>query len=184
MPDDRYPRRPRPPFERGAPFERGGPPQHSGPPPWRRPPREFTPASGGGGGDASHAEPTHSLRLRDGDREVELRGSAAFVRQTLDELPTLLARLRAEPMPPRAASIALPPAPPAAKPVGNGKAVEESLEDQVLTLLRESRKPMGIAEIRGRLDGDVSAQQVRRILERAGDRVVTTGERPAAYRLR
>jgi hypothetical protein len=35
----------------------------------------------------------HSLRLRDGEREIEVSGSAAFVRQVLDDLPAMWARL-------------------------------------------------------------------------------------------
>jgi hypothetical protein len=39
---------------------------------------------------------THSLKLRDGDREIEVSGSAAFVRQVLDDLPAMWARLHGE----------------------------------------------------------------------------------------
>ena len=38
----------------------------------------------------------HSLRLRDGDREIEVSGSAAFVRQVLDDLPAMWARLHGD----------------------------------------------------------------------------------------
>jgi hypothetical protein len=38
----------------------------------------------------------HSLRLRDGEREIEVSGSAAFVRQVLDDLPAMWARLHGE----------------------------------------------------------------------------------------
>ena len=38
----------------------------------------------------------HSLKLRDGDREIEVSGSAAFVRQVLDDLPAMWARLHGE----------------------------------------------------------------------------------------
>ena len=38
----------------------------------------------------------HSLRLRDGEREIEVSGSAAFVRQVLDDLPAMWARLQGE----------------------------------------------------------------------------------------
>jgi hypothetical protein len=38
----------------------------------------------------------HSLRLRDGDREIEVSGSAAFVRQVLDDLPAMWTRLHGE----------------------------------------------------------------------------------------
>jgi hypothetical protein len=39
---------------------------------------------------------THTLKLRDGDREIEVSGSAAFVRQVLDDLPAMWARLHGE----------------------------------------------------------------------------------------
>lgn len=92
MPDDRpYQGRPssdRPQF--------AGPRQNfSGPrpsfqpdsrPPFRPPPRVELPA----------APMTHSLKLRDGDREIEVSGSAAFVRQVLDDLPAMWARLHGE----------------------------------------------------------------------------------------
>ena len=45
-------------------------------------------------------------------------------------------------------------------------------------------RPISIAEIRERLSDPVSGQQVRRVLERASERVVNTGGRPAEYRLR
>ena len=38
----------------------------------------------------------HSLRLRDGEREIEVSGSAAFVRQVLVDLPAMWARLHGE----------------------------------------------------------------------------------------
>jgi hypothetical protein len=38
----------------------------------------------------------HSLKLRDGEREIEVSGSAAFVRQVLDDLPAMWARLHGE----------------------------------------------------------------------------------------
>jgi len=98
----------------------------------------------------------------------------------------------------RPASISLPQAPPAAEvnrpappvvdatPVtaDNGHAAVDPLEQRVLAVLQRSRQPIGIAEIRRRLDEEVSGQQVRRILERATDRVINTGGRPAAYRIR
>jgi hypothetical protein len=130
-------------------------------------------------------DPHASLRLRDGDREVEVSGSPAFVRQALDDLPSLLARLRGEATP-RPAKISLP-APPepaphvAAEVVSNG---DTSLDDKVLAVIASSRQPISIADIRERLDGQVSGQQVRRILERAAERVVSNGGKPATYRLR
>jgi len=142
------------------------------------------------------AEPVHSVRLRDGDRELEVSGSAGFVRHTLDELPVLLARLRAEPGP-RPASIAMPPPPRVQPSTGDGTAggsaspatastegAADPLEREVFAVLRASNRPMPIAAIRKRLGGQVSSQQVRRVLERAADRVVASDSRPAAYRVR
>jgi pyruvate/2-oxoglutarate dehydrogenase complex dihydrolipoamide acyltransferase (E2) component len=151
-------------------------------------------------------EPLHSVRLREGEREIEVSGSAAFVRQLLDDLPALLGRLRAEGSA-RPASISMPPppsipAPPAvpASPAAeaaedpepeespdratNGRAPADALTRQVLAILRRNARPMGIAEIRKRLSEPVSGQQVRRVLERASEQVVNTGGRPAEYRLR
>ncbi|HEV3124903.1 MAG TPA: hypothetical protein VG266_10040 [Candidatus Dormibacteraeota bacterium] len=131
-------------------------------------------------------DPHASLRLRDGDREIEVSGSPGFVRQALDDLPSLLARLRGETGSARPTSISLP-APPEAVPdvvadvVSNGGS---SLDDKVLAVIAASRRPISIADIRERLEGQVSGQQVRRILERAGERVVSNGGKPATYRLR
>ncbi len=97
MPDDRpYQGRPssdRPQFDRP---QFNGPRQNfSGPrpafqpdsrPPFRPAPRVEVPA----------APMIHSLKLRDGDREIEVSGSAAFVRQVLDDLPAMWARLHGE----------------------------------------------------------------------------------------
>ncbi len=58
-----------------------------------------------------------------------------------------------------------------------------SIEDRVLAILRESRRPLAVAAIRKRLGTDVTPQQVRRVLERAGKRVTASGQRPATYRL-
>jgi hypothetical protein len=83
----------------------------------------------------------HSLRLRDGEREIEVSGSAAFVRQVLDDLPAMWARLHGEGTPrpgridlpaPRQhdrpePAVATPPAAsepvdaPAPEPVSNGR---------------------------------------------------------------
>lgn len=186
MPDDRPPR-----F--GPPRDRGG--ERPGFPP-RRPGFVPRPPSSPAG------DPVHSVRLRDGDREIEASGSPMFVRQLLDDLPVLLARLRGDTAAGRPASISLPAAPaaaPAPSPPtlpaastpamdgaaagGNGHTADP-LEQRVLAVLGRSRQPIGIAEIRRRLDEHVSGQQVRRILERASDRVVNSGGRPAAYRIR
>jgi len=158
---------------------------------------------------APRAEQLHSVRLREGDREIEVSGSAAFVRQLLDDLPALLARLRSEgsskpaaismPPPPALLPAAPPTAPPAASgadaeeapepgeraaPATNGRAPADALTRQVLAIMRRAARPMGIAEIRKRLSDPVSGQQVRRVLERASEQVVNTGGRPAEYRLR
>jgi hypothetical protein len=50
------------------------------------------------------------VRLRDGDREIEVSGSAVFIRQVLDDLPALWARLRGETAP-RPAAIRMPQPP-------------------------------------------------------------------------
>jgi hypothetical protein len=154
-------------------------------------------------------EQVHSVRLREGDREIEVSGSAAFVRQLLDDLPALLARLRSDAftkpasisMPPPPAPLPTPPATPGpaaskageevapdpverAAPTTNGRAPADALTRQVLAIMRRAARPMGIAEIRKRLSDPVSGQQVRRVLERASEQVVNTGGRPAEYRLR
>jgi phenylalanyl-tRNA synthetase beta subunit len=54
----------------------------------------------------------------------------------------------------------------------------------VLAALRASAHPLAVAGIRDRLGSEVTGQQVRRILERAGSKVVASGERPIRYRLR
>ena len=159
-------------------------------------------------------EPPQSVRLREGDREVEIHGNAAFVRQTLDDLPALFARLRGEaapqsrppsislPRPPRAEAVPVAehedheldeddeeaePLAPArrerhgAKASANGKG---SLEDRVFTALQRAAHPLSVAAIRKQIGGDTTGQQIRRILERASDRVVATSERPAGYTLR
>jgi hypothetical protein len=166
--------------------------------------------------------PDHAVRLRDGDREIEVSGNPAFVRQVLDDLPTLMARLRGEaqgrstismPAPPSqapATSVALADEPAVATEVvtpeplqpghsagGNGSrngthrkhsaATEASadLEERVFQVLRGSTRPLAVAAIRQRLDGpEVTGQQVRRLLERAGSRVNVSADRPATYSLR
>jgi hypothetical protein len=208
MPDDRS--RPRPftpqrPRAGGgpAPYSRGsGPSTPYAPRPSPGPPTP-RPAS----------EPAHSVRLRDGEREVEVTGSAGFVRQILDDLPALLGRMRQEPSS-RLAAISMPPPPPPPSPaavsparpaetsprpaetsprpaetqqvapLSNGHAPVDDLTGQVLDILRSAGRPIGIAEIRRQLSDDISGQQVRRVLERASDQVANTGGRPAEYRLR
>lgn len=206
-PRDRYPGPAGGGFAGGPRRSFGGPPREGGGGPRPFPPRPFQP-----GGGAPPPLP-HSVRLRDGDREVEVAGTAEFVRQALDDLPALLARLRGEAAPPpgRPASISMPPPPPAAETeppaaaeeqvedevdeepprkaprngrarhAGNGKA---SLEDRVFGILAKAGQPLSVAGIRQQLGGSESGQQIRRILERASDRVWSTDERPAAYALR
>jgi hypothetical protein len=151
---------------------------------------------------------SHSLRLRDGEREIEVSGSAAFVRQVLDDLPAMWGRLHGEGST-RPARIDLParsevaaaepsnhhapeedaPAPvkaalPAAAAASNGKTTRSTPDDKVLAVLKESTRPLAVAAIRKRLGGSFTPQQVRRILERNAPKVSVTDERPATYRLR
>ena len=207
MPDDR-PYQGRPSSDRPS-FS--GPRQFSGPrpnynnndsrPPFRPAPRVEVPA----------APMSHSLRLRDGDREIEVSGSAAFVRQVLDDLPAMWTRLHGEGST-RPARIDLParseagrarvveqpqrvpgeraraaPGPPSTvAAVSNGKhtATRSTPDDKVLAVLKESTRPLAVAAIRKRLGGSFTPQQVRRILERNAPKVSVTDERPATYRLR
>jgi hypothetical protein len=167
------------------------------------------------------APTSSSVRLKDGEREIEVSGTPIFVRQVLDDLPTLLARLRGE-TPPTPAAIRMPapsasqppaahpsapevhapvpevrpPAPEvpptvpevpiAAAPAGEAGSDGDvvSLEEQVLAALRGAAHPLPVVGIRDRLGPGVSGQQVRRILERAGAKVVASGDRPIRYRLR
>ena len=171
----------RPPEDR--PYQR---PPYRGPVPGPRP--------------AEPATVPTSVRLRDGEREIEVSGSPPFVRQVLDDLPTLVARLRGE-VPPTPAAIRMPAphadqAPPAQHPVPEAATVAapaphpapdgdaSSLEAQVLAALRGAAQPLAVVAIRDRLGPGVTGQQVRRILERAGSKVVASGERPIRYRLR
>ena len=59
-----------------------------------------------------------------------------------------------------------------------------SLEARVLAALRGAPHPLAVVGIRDRLGPGISGQQVRRILERAGSKVVASDERPIRYRLR
>jgi hypothetical protein len=156
---------------------------------------------------------SHSLRLRDGEREIEVSGSAAFVRQVLDDLPAMWGRLHGEgstrparidlPARAEAAAVATPepanhhaaedvaPEPvksaaPAAAVASNGKhtTTRSTPDDKVLAVLKDSTRPLAVAAIRKRLGGSFTPQQVRRILERNAPKVSVTDERPATYRLR
>jgi hypothetical protein len=221
-PDDRRP-------FRGAPFDRGrndrpagpGPERGDRPPPPDRPgfgaPRPFvrTPTRGG-----DLPPPDHRVRLRDADREIEVTGNPAFVRQVLDDLPALMARLRGEapgrtaismPAPPVSPAVVTPPvtdAPPVAQDEDDPKmsappatpavpargrngarrsavaGVGGALERQVFDVLRGSTRPLAISAIRERIDSQPTGQEVRRLLERAGDRVSRSADRPATYSLR
>ncbi|MEO8899865.1 MAG: hypothetical protein ABI352_11180 [Candidatus Dormibacter sp.] len=221
-PDDRRP-------FRGAPFDRGRNDRPAGPgpergdrPPSDRPgfgaPRPFvrTPTRGG-----DLPPPDHRVRLRDGDREIEVTGNPAFVRQVLDDLPALMARLRGEA--PGRTAISMP-APPASQPVIDVAAIEDGLaaptvedevkvsapaakasapsgarngarrtaraggdgdlERQVFEVLRASTRPLAISAIRERIDSQPTGQEVRRLLERAGERISRSADRPATYSLR
>lgn len=79
--------------------DRGRPPVGPGPRPFRPAPRTDVPPP-----------PPHTLRLRDGDREIEVSGSAAFIRQVMDEIPDLWARLHGQ-RPAQPAAIRMPPPP-------------------------------------------------------------------------
>lgn len=225
MADDR-PRRPYPRPERNDRFERPGPPGQRPsfgprPGPGQGPggfvPRQdgFPPRTSFSGArpqPASSPEAAASIRVRDGDREVEVHGSPTFCRQVVDELPALLARIRAE-AGGTPAAIALPPHPgngashhgpdnvraaaPAARVAAStGAAATDAdadadeddavtdLDEAVLAVVAGAGRPITIAEVRRRLPETTSGQQVRRILERAADRVVNSGGKPAAYRLR
>ena len=200
----------RPFLPRRPPDDRSYPPR----PPYRPPMPAPRPNS-------EPAPTSSSVRLKDGEREIEVSGTPIFVRQVLDDLPTLLARLRGE-TPPTPAAIRMPapsavqppaahpPAPEVHAPVPEVRAPapeappaapeipiaaaptgetdsdgdEVSLEEQVLTALRGAAHPLPVVGIRDRLGPGVSGQQVRRILERAGSKVVASGDRPIRYRLR
>jgi hypothetical protein len=202
----------RPFLPRRPPDDRSYPPR----PPYRPPMPTPRP-------NVESAPTTSSVRLKDGEREIEVSGTPIFVRQVLDDLPTLLARLRGE-TPPTPAAIRMPaptagqppaahpsapevhapaPAPPPPSPApeeppitpevpvvaaaASDAAVDGdgiSLEEQVLAALRGAAHPLPVVGIRDRLGPGVSGQQVRRILERAGSKVVASGDRPIRYRLR
>ena len=146
-----------------------------------------------------------------------MHGTPAFIRQTLEDLPSLFARLAGTPAPtPPGISIPAPsarnavestfgvtaadadvesaaPATRAARSerpdVKNGASAvvstneTDDLERDVFAVLRRSKRPLKVADIRAQLDSDASGQQVRRILERS-DRVTSTDDKPAGYRLR
>jgi|HubBroStandDraft_4_1064222.scaffolds.fasta_scaffold329384_2 hypothetical protein len=168
-------------------------------PPFRPAPRVEVPA----------APMSHSLRLRDGEREIEVSGSAAFVRQVLDDLPAMWSRLHGEgstrparidlpartdaavaavakPAMHQTAEDVAPEAVKAAPAASNGKhtTTRSTPDDKVLAVLKESTRPLAVAAIRKRLGGSFTPQQVRRILERNAPKVTVTDERPATYRLR
>ena len=63
-----------------------------------------------GSGQLKPVSSTTTVRVRDGDREIEVSGSAVFVRQVLDDLQNIWARLRGD-APQRPASIRMPEPP-------------------------------------------------------------------------
>lgn len=67
------------------------------------PPRPFRPAPRL---DSAHALP-HTLRLRDGERELEVSGSAGFIRQVIDDIPDLWSRMHGQ-RPAQPAAIRMP----------------------------------------------------------------------------
>ncbi len=240
MADDRFNARPRPggpggPGNFGAPGGPGGDRGGFGGPGGDRGgfdrPRFPRPAGPPPAGSGALGGPLHSVRLKNGDLEIEVSGSAAFVRQTIDDLPIVLAKLRGE-IPPRPAAISMPTAPahePASVPVQgtpvgdasagrtlqngafgdangarnvaaygassanasqtntsdtNGAAgSDRGLETAILAVIRREGRPLAVAAIRKRLTGDVTAQQVRRTLERSS-KVAMSDDRPATYTLR
>jgi|SRR5438132_4360379 len=144
-------------------------------PPFRGPRPPFRPP----GGRIEPAAPMlHSVRLRDGERELEVTGSAVFVRQLLDDLASLWPRLHGN-GPVRPANIAMPSPPPPRE-----KAPAATLDDRVIAVLREAGRPLAVAAIRKRLGDGTTPQQVRRVLERNANHVAAAGTRPATYRLR
>src|SRR3989442_2114016 len=167
MPDDRS--------DRSRPRSGDFRPTFAGPRPFRPPGRVEPPSM----------PVTHSVRLREGDRELEVSGSAAFVRQVLDDLHLLWPRLRGEP-PGRPQHISMPPPPPReeAAPAKPEIAVVPTLDDRVISVLREASRPLAVAAIRKRIGESTTPQQVRRVLERNSDRLTVAGTRPATYRLR
>ena len=207
MPDDRRPPFRGPTYDRGRDVRGDRPERPQGDrPPFGSGPRPFTPRPPTRGGDLPPAP--HSVRIRNGDREVEISGAPAFVRQVLDDLPTLMGRLTGDT--PARSAVSLP-APAAAVAPANGHAEATAsghaeaaangrssrtgraaaagtspaeVEELVFGVLRTSETPLAVAAIRKRLPAAVTGQQVRRILERAEDRVRATGERPATYSLR
>jgi hypothetical protein len=73
------------------------------------------------------APPEHVVRLRDGDREIEVSGNPAFVRQVLDDLPALMARLRGEGAGRTTISMPAPPAPVAVTPDSTAAVIGDEL---------------------------------------------------------
>jgi hypothetical protein len=167
----------------------GDRPPFGGPRPFRHSPR---PDLGAG--------PLHTLRLRDGEREFEVSGSPIFIRQLLDDLPSLWPRLHGE-GPARPARISMPappprevapapvvrevaPAPVVVEALPSPKSDNGSLDERVLSVLKRAERPLAVAAIRKRLADATTPQQVRRVLERNAERVSVSNDRPATYRLR
>ena len=89
MPDERPPRYVRPADRQN--FQGPRPPFRPGPRPDQAP----------------SPPPQHTVRIRDGEREIEVSGSPAFVRQVLDDLQNIWAQLHGE-APRQPASIRMP----------------------------------------------------------------------------
>ena len=145
MPDDRSDRSHSRPGDHRPPF--------AGPRPPFRPPGRFEPA----------APMVHTVRLRDGDRELEVSGSAVFVRQLLDDLASLWPRLHGEGHS-RPAHISMPPPPareatatatvaatPATPAPHAPHAPHATLDDRIFSVLKEAARPLAVAAIRKRL---------------------------------
>ncbi|MHB8717819.1 MAG: hypothetical protein ACYDAC_02855 [Candidatus Dormibacteria bacterium] len=206
MPDERRPYQGQT-YDRGRDHRGDRPERSQGDRPGFGGPRPFPPRPATRGGDLPPSP--HAVRIRDGDRELEVSGAPAFVRQVLDDLPALLARLNGEVSARTPVSLPSPPAPVPTPNGHNGRAnaattqapatagqtsehtpggplvlSSRSIEEMVFDVLGAAEAPLAVASIRKHLPDDVTGQQVRRILERAEDRVRASGEKPVAYSLR
>ncbi len=140
-------------------------------PPFRGPIPNARPAQ-------DHTPPMTSVRLKDGDREIEVSGGPGFVRQILDELPVLLARLRGDPAPtpasirmpspvpqptvanaPAAASV--PEAPPASAPTRRVPRDQTPLRPHRAPWSRERRRPTTTPRSRSRCWRRCAARRTR-----------------------
>jgi hypothetical protein len=129
------------------------------------------------GGDM--APPEHVVRLRDGDREIEVSGNPAFVRQVLDDLPALMARLRGEAGGRTTISMPAPPAPVATSPDSTAAVVGDELASAATVV---ADRPGGVARgsrngARKELRGDVASASN---LEERVFGVLRSSDRPLA----